>query len=84
MGKVKQLAEELGVFEQYERYREEIDKLKAENEELKEKHQEGLGIMIGVKQSMEEMFGKIEELEMENERLKVENERLQKDSKDSK
>ena len=66
MGKVKQLAEELGVFDQYERYREEIDKLKAENEELKEKHQEGLGIMIGVKQSMEEMFDKIKELDMEN------------------
>ena len=37
MGKVKQLAEELGVFDQYDRYREEIEKLKEENEELKEK-----------------------------------------------
>ncbi len=42
---------------------------KEENKELKEKNQEGVDIMIGVKQSMEEMFDKIKELEQENEKL---------------
>jgi len=48
-------------------------------EKQEEKFQERVNIMNGVKVSMEEMFDRIAELEIENETLKEENEELKKE-----